>query len=175
MTNKAKQKGFTLVEVVTVVALIGILAAIAVPSFLNWLPNIRLNAAARNFYSNMQMGKTEAIKRNGNVVVLINAVNCPGLPNAVPNAGGGYQLFVDDGSGGGTAGNNVQDGTELTLAAQVMPRNSALCLSTFANARTGFTPRGFVISNNTGTITLNNDQNRSFQLSLTFAGGIRLQ
>jgi len=40
------------------------LAAVAIPAFLSWLPNIRLKAAARDLYSNMQKIRMEAIKTN---------------------------------------------------------------------------------------------------------------
>jgi len=175
MRTKSGQKGFTLVEVVMVVAIIGILAAIAVPSFLSWLPNIRLKAAARDAYSTFQKARLEAIKRNQNVVILVNTVNCPGLPNAVPSPGGGYQVFVDNGLGGGIAGNNIQDGGELTLETAVMPANVALCATTFTTAWTGFTSKGLPVNNHIGSITLNNDRNRSYQMNLTISGGVRLQ
>lgn len=162
-----------MVEVLIVVVVLGIIAAVATPNFLTWLPNMRLKAAARDLYSTMQSAKLEAIKRNQNVVIVFNAVACPGLPNAVPSPGGGYLVFVDDGAGGGLAGNNVQDGAEITLVNNTMPANVALCTETYGGA-TGFTPRGLLVANNIGTITFNNDQNNSYQVATSIAGRINL-
>lgn len=75
MAKKAKQKGFTLVETVIVVAIIGILAAIAVPNFLTWLPNMRLKAAGRDLKSNMQKTRTEAIKTNHDWAIVFDTAN----------------------------------------------------------------------------------------------------
>ncbi len=75
MRTKSGQKGFTLVEVIVVVALIGILAAIAVPSFLSWLPNMRLKAATRDLYSNMQKIRMEAIKTNNRMAIVFDTAN----------------------------------------------------------------------------------------------------
>ena len=170
-----KEKGFTFVEILIVMVVMGIMAAMVAPNFFNLLPNMRLRAAAREMYSSFQQAKMEAIKRNQNVVMVLAPVTCAGLPNAVPSPGGSYLVFVDDGSGGVLAGNSIQDGAEPTLVTQTMPANTAFCAETFNGTTTGFTPKGLVVNSNIGSATLNNDNNRSYQISLTIAGGIRLQ
>jgi len=57
-------KGFTLVEVIIVVVIIGIMAAISIPSISRWLPNYRLKRAARDVYSSMQKARMLAVKLN---------------------------------------------------------------------------------------------------------------
>lgn len=59
-----KKSGFTLTELVIVIAVLGILTAVGVPNFLSWLPKYRLKSAARDLYSNMQLAKMAAIKSN---------------------------------------------------------------------------------------------------------------
>lgn len=57
-------QGFTIIEVLMTCVILGILAAVAVPSFYVWMPNYRLKSAARDVYSSLQRMKLEAIKRN---------------------------------------------------------------------------------------------------------------
>ncbi|MDW7773830.1 MAG: GspH/FimT family pseudopilin [Desulfobulbaceae bacterium] len=70
-----RQAGFTLPEVLIAIAVISILAAIAMPNFLEWLPNIRLKAAARELYGNMQEAKLQAVKQNKDWAVVFDTVN----------------------------------------------------------------------------------------------------
>ena len=67
-----KSKGFTLIEVLIVVGIIGILAAISIPSYINWLPNYRLKVAARDLYGAAMKAKGEAVKRNVNCNLTFN-------------------------------------------------------------------------------------------------------
>ncbi len=52
-----------------VIALIGVLSAIALPSLLGNLPEKRLKNAARNLYSDMQRARLQAVKENNFVTV----------------------------------------------------------------------------------------------------------
>ena len=62
-------EGFSLVELMVVIALLGILAAISVPNLLKNLPEKRLKGAARNVYADMQKARLQAVKENRDIAV----------------------------------------------------------------------------------------------------------
>jgi type IV fimbrial biogenesis protein FimT len=64
-----KRSGFTLIELIVIIALLAILTAVGVPNYLSWLPKYRLKSAARDLYSNLQLAKMSAIKANMNCSV----------------------------------------------------------------------------------------------------------
>ena len=61
--------GFTLIELMIVVAILGIISAIAAPSFMNYMAQRRLNGAARMVMSDLMNARMLAVTLNRNVQV----------------------------------------------------------------------------------------------------------
>lgn len=168
------RSGFTLLEMMVAIGVLGILAILTAPRLMDHLSNMRVKATARDIYSALQTAKLEAVKENETVVVLFS----PGA-YSVEGKIGGYQLFVDDGAGGGTAGNQVQDGSESSMMAVAMPKEVSLISASFTDGsvttdKVGFTGQGLPADSFSGNVELRTS-NRWYRINLSVAGNINMQ
>jgi type IV fimbrial biogenesis protein FimT len=77
--------GFTLMEVIVVVAILGILATVGVPSMRDLIASTKVRGAVSDVYSSLILARSEAIKRNGSVDV---------IPSVATNWGAGWTVRV---------------------------------------------------------------------------------
>ena len=153
-----KQSGFTIIELAVVVAIIAIVSAIAIPNMIGWISNGRVNASARGIVETIQRARIAAVKENRWVVVSFN------------QAAGSYTAFVDDGQGGGTAGDWIQNGTEQTVSSsQVRPGVTISSINLGGGSITRFNSRA--IPSNAGPISLTNGSGHTVTINLG-SGGI---
>jgi prepilin-type N-terminal cleavage/methylation domain-containing protein len=107
--GKKKGSGFSLLEVLVVVAILSIMATVAIPAFSSWVPRNRLKSAARDIYMAMVNARSRAVKDNTRTVVIFNLANdtCEAFyDNAPPNwAKDAAEPFINTAT--------VQDGIDI--------------------------------------------------------------
>jgi len=67
-----RQQGFTLVELMIAVAVLGILLSVGVPSFKAWLLNTKIRTTAEAMQNGLQLARAEAVRRNERVRFVIS-------------------------------------------------------------------------------------------------------
>lgn len=76
-----KNGGFSLFELLIVLAVIAVVSAIVTPNIISWRNGARFRAAVDNLKGDLQMAKVKAVKENNIVTIFFNAT--------------GYKMILD--------------------------------------------------------------------------------
>lgn len=147
-----KQKAFTLIELLIVLTVIAILAAIAFPNFADFIERQKLASAAEILASDMKWAKSEAIKRNDTITI-----------DYTDGANGTWSYSLSD-SGGvikNVLGSEYSDFSVISLT------------QNFGASDTGFEPvRGTSLEN--GTVSLTSPRGMDLQIIISSLGRARI-
>ena len=163
-----RESGFTLAQVLIVISIIAILSAAAVPGLVSWLPNYRLGVGARDVLSAMELARLTAVRENTAVAIRFAPINAT------------YQLWVDNGEGGGVANDFTRNGSERTLRAGRLPPSVAISSAAFgASSSLRFNGIGLPFrsdgSPGGGSVVLTNTNGRTLTIVLSIGGNARIQ
>ena len=101
--NRKRTVGFTLLELMITVALVGVLMALVVPNMRDFLRNNRLTSAANDLLRSAQQARSEAIKLQQGDVVMCASANpdaADDLTQCNYGAFGGWIVFQDTNNNG---------------------------------------------------------------------------
>ena len=149
--NKGKS-GFTLIEMMVVIAVLVIMAAIAIPNFLTLLPGMRLNGAARQVMGDLMAARMKAVKLNQRTKVFFD--------NSAE-----YRICDD-------ADNNdtVADGEGDVVDRNIQTNYHDVSFDLGSTADPVFSPRGTATNR---TITLQNPSG-SKSITISIAGRVKI-
>lgn len=67
MLKRALNRGFSLIELMIAVAVLGVLLAAGTPAFMNWIQNSQIRVAAESVKNGLQLARAEAVRLNRKV------------------------------------------------------------------------------------------------------------
>ncbi|MEO8806010.1 MAG: GspH/FimT family pseudopilin [Burkholderiaceae bacterium] len=80
MLSRAHRRGFSIIELMVAVAIVGVMLALGIPSMATYLQNSKIGSAAKSYQAGIQLARSEAIRQNLPIeFVLTNAPIVAGI------------------------------------------------------------------------------------------------
>jgi len=94
--NTRRQTGFTLLELMLVIAIAALILGIGVPNLRQFILNNRMTGAANDLLAAVYLARTESIKRHSQTVMCFTSDPTAGAPACDGDGSQGWVVFVDD-------------------------------------------------------------------------------
>jgi len=105
LTSMRKQRGFTLIELMVILAIVAIIAGFGVPQIIGLIQNNRVVSQVNNLSAQLQYARSEAVRRASAINVIAN-------DTGTTNWKGGWTVYIDSDND-----NTVDKGEELRIVA----------------------------------------------------------
>lgn len=161
-----KIKGFTVIELMITVAVIGILLAVGLPGFQDTISRIGTNSQAKTLVASLNFARSEAIKRGIPVSVCGSST---GTDCAVDSWNDGWIVFVDSNNDADGAGGSVDAGDTVLRLYQDLGGNAL----TFTAALQQYDSQGFGLNTAAQTFLLcpaDGDANNAQSVEISITG-----
>jgi type IV fimbrial biogenesis protein FimT len=155
LNTTSKIKAFTLLEALITVAIVGILAAIALPSYNESIASSQMRSNAFKLVGALQLARVEAVKRGEHVIV---------APITAGNWNAGIRVWVDEDRGGD------YDVAEFVI--RTLDATEGTGAFTNASANIVFLSTGFISSASTFGLCDSRTGETGRQISLLISGRI---
>jgi prepilin-type N-terminal cleavage/methylation domain-containing protein len=158
--------GFTAIELMTVLAIVAVLATLSVSNFISLRPRYELVEAVTDILSMLQNARLRAVKENRRVVVLFD-------PDGNGRLEGDYIAFVDNGNGGAGEWTRQTEAGEPLVACGKVPEGVRLSRTSFAHDHLRFDSRGHLMDINR-SIYLKNAKGLTRKITVYASGNCRV-
>jgi type IV fimbrial biogenesis protein FimT len=152
---KAKQTGFTLIELMFTVVVLAVLLGIGVPNFRDFVRNSRMTAAANDLLADLNLARSEAVKRRVPVTLCksTDGASCSAASDTTPFRR--WIVFVDDANPAAVSTTN--DGNGAVETGEIVLKDSTIsaAIPTAANIgrRIIYLPSGFPAADGTDRLS----------------------
>ncbi len=158
-----KNSGFTLMELVVVIAIISVLCALAIPGYISWLPKHKLGNGARDILTILERARMRAVRDRISIgIEMIDNVN--------------YRIWVDNGAGAGETDNAVWNAGENIIMESALPAGITATVDA-GQSSFRFDSQGFPLDKNdrplSGKLTLSNGRHDRY-VHISVAGNVKI-
>ena len=85
--DRRRSLGFSLIELMVTITVLGVLTTLALPSFSRWMANTRLRSMAESVQNGLRLAQREAASRNGSVSFILTNDTPPDCSSATASSG----------------------------------------------------------------------------------------
>ena len=137
-----KQNGFTLLELIITIVILGIMASIAVPSYSAFITKNRQSSVYNNLVGTISLARLEAVKRSQVVTLCISTDQATCAATTATNWGSGWIVFADINGNGLVDTTSDPDTTDTVLKVEPATVSNITISSSDFGSLLSIAPRG---------------------------------